>query len=64
MSRLEREILNFMGYDSRFQFDRFKEFISDRFDAEIGEVEDSLSNLEANGDLFRPREDLVKRLEA
>jgi len=64
MSRLEREILNFMGYDARFQLSRFKDFISDRFDAELDEVEDSLNNLEASGDIFRPREDLVKRLEA
>lgn len=63
MSRLEADIIGFMSRESVFQISKFKRYISDRFDVEISEVEDSIRRLEKEGEIFRPQSGRITRLE-
>jgi hypothetical protein len=64
MSTLEREILNFMSSEARFDLSRFKSFISKRFDAEKDEVDEAIRVLEKDGEIYRPESGRITRLEA
>lgn len=62
MPTLERNILNWMSEGSRYRLSNFKDFISDRFDSSVDEVEDALRKIEKNGDVYRPRPGLITLL--
>lgn len=62
MPTLERNILNWMSEGSRYRLSNFKDFISDRFDSSVDEVEDALRKIEKNGDVYRTRPGLITLL--